>query len=752
LKRTISKTVRFSTSSGSDEDDDFPIDMTLMGGKRWKSLTEFTQLKEIYRGRISLVASGVCKTSGESVVLKAYMKSKLNSSLKELIYREIRLHGRVRVMPGVAEFMGWFEDEVQIVIVQEHCTGGDLYRHLVLNGGQMTEVAAVQEVIHPLLQTMLRIHKYNICHRDLKPENLFFSEEGSGRSLKIGDFGLASDLSEMRERVGTLDYMAPEIILQRDESNFLPAADAAEGEQASPVPPYTLKVDVWAVGVITYELLVGRPPFEVSSQKQTAMLIVWGSPSFPEHLSAEARDFISLALRKDPSERPSMLDLLRHPFVTKNRRAARGEIGNQAKWFMSRSSFKEIALKQESAGLGDDRRALGEAPASPAGERDSPTAKKGSPGQHRQVGRSKSSRELPARQAHVPSPSFSSERDSPVANIRVDSAHSLTAAPSKAERAGTGGHKSEPRGKGPSRVKKIFFTIGRKSSRRASQRASDDSALESDSFSVPDALKPKAGKKSVRLSDSTETSFLVEPRRSRHREHATVTGILKKQESDAGVGPEQVELTVATSSPQTPAHPSSKCSTPMSGIKASIFRRFFSALVPFSSPSSPKTPTTPRAAAAAAAEPSPLPVTPDLREQRKQSSASAADSVDDAVSVTSDATAVTEGGSRRGSRRRPLRFMLGVSRLVSRFFDDPAPWNTGGAHLQGMGSLGERPGPEELESIQKASSPTRNRFFEYMLRRGGGGDAGAQDALDLDGPQAPAECAGDPPSQTATER
>eukprot|EP00191_Tetraselmis_sp_GSL018_P003141 CAMPEP_0177603414 /NCGR_PEP_ID=MMETSP0419_2-20121207/15499_1 /TAXON_ID=582737 /ORGANISM="Tetraselmis sp., Strain GSL018" /LENGTH=142 /DNA_ID=CAMNT_0019097183 /DNA_START=150 /DNA_END=575 /DNA_ORIENTATION=- len=55
LKRTISKTVRFSTSSGSDEEDDFPIDMTQMGGKRWKSLTEFSQLKEIYRGRISLV-------------------------------------------------------------------------------------------------------------------------------------------------------------------------------------------------------------------------------------------------------------------------------------------------------------------------------------------------------------------------------------------------------------------------------------------------------------------------------------------------------------------------------------------------------------------------------------------------------------------------------------------------------------------------------------------------------------------------
>ena len=199
-------------------------------------------------------------------MLKAYIKSKLSGEMKEMIKREIRLHGKVRVLSGVVEFLGWFEDQVQTVLVMEHCEGGDLYRSLVLSSGEMNEQEAVQDVLGPLLRTLLRVHRSNICHRDLKPENLFFSTDGDRRELKVGDFGLASDLPEMRDRLGTLDYMAPEIILQKDETSYSAGGDLQDDSTGRAIPsvgPYTMKVDVWSVGIIAYELIAGRPPFEV---------------------------------------------------------------------------------------------------------------------------------------------------------------------------------------------------------------------------------------------------------------------------------------------------------------------------------------------------------------------------------------------------------------------------------------------------------------------------------------------------------
>lgn len=158
------------------------------------------------------MASATCKTSGRQLVLKAYIKSKLTKGLVEMVHREVRLHARCNRVPGVAELLGWFEDDVQIVLVMEHCEGGDLYRELVLKGGQMNEEAAVRDILAPLLDVLQALHGMGITHRDLKPENLFFSTTPEGdRELRVGDFGLASDLAEMRDRVGTLDYMAPEV-------------------------------------------------------------------------------------------------------------------------------------------------------------------------------------------------------------------------------------------------------------------------------------------------------------------------------------------------------------------------------------------------------------------------------------------------------------------------------------------------------------------------------------------------------------
>ena len=84
---------------------------------------------------------------------------------------------------------------------------------------------------------------------------------------------------------------------------------------AKGIKPYTTAVDIWAVGVLAYELVCGKPPFEVEDEAQTASLIMY-SNSFrlPSQHSASWADFVQQALIKDPTQRPDTTTLLAHPW------------------------------------------------------------------------------------------------------------------------------------------------------------------------------------------------------------------------------------------------------------------------------------------------------------------------------------------------------------------------------------------------------------------------------------------------------
>lgn len=86
------------------------------------------------------------------------------------------------------------------------------------------------------MEAVSHIHKLGIIHRDIKPSNIFISQD---YCLKLGDFG-SSGMNGSAEYVGTLDYVAPEIILKKK---------------------YDYYIDMWSIGCLAYELWVGRPPF-----------------------------------------------------------------------------------------------------------------------------------------------------------------------------------------------------------------------------------------------------------------------------------------------------------------------------------------------------------------------------------------------------------------------------------------------------------------------------------------------------------
>jgi len=145
---------------------------------------------------------------------------------------------------------------------------------------------------------MKYMHSHRVIHRDLKLGNIFLNEK---MEVKCGDFGLATKLEFDGERkrtiCGTPNYIAPEIL---------------EGKQG-----HSYEVDVWSLGVIIYTLIIGKPPFETQDVKTTYKRIRSNQYSFPENaqISDHARDLICKILQGDPTKRPTVDDVLKHPWV-----------------------------------------------------------------------------------------------------------------------------------------------------------------------------------------------------------------------------------------------------------------------------------------------------------------------------------------------------------------------------------------------------------------------------------------------------
>ncbi|MGH0152513.1 UNVERIFIED_CONTAM: hypothetical protein FKN15_041409 [Acipenser sinensis] len=178
--------------------------------------------------------------------------------------------------------------------------GGDLF-DAITSTNKYTERDA-SGMLYNLVCAIKYLHSLNIVHRDIKPENLLVYEHQDGsKSLKLGDFGLATVVDGPLYTVcGTPTYVAPEIIAETG---------------------YGLKVDLWAAGVISYILLCGFPPFRGSSEDQEVLFdqILMGQLDFPspywDHISDSAKELITLMLQVEVDQRYSALQVLDHPWV-----------------------------------------------------------------------------------------------------------------------------------------------------------------------------------------------------------------------------------------------------------------------------------------------------------------------------------------------------------------------------------------------------------------------------------------------------
>ena len=228
--------------------------------------------------------------------LKVVPKANLTrTKARQKLTSEIKIH-RSMDHEHVVRFDRYFEDKDNVYIMLDICQNQSL-SDLIKRRKRLHEVET-RYYTYQLVKAMQYIHSRKVIHRDLKLGNLFLTER---MCLKVGDFGLAAQVFYQGEKkrtvCGTPNYLAPEVL----ENNG-----------------HSYDVDYWAIGVILYTMLNGRPPFESVEVKQTYKKIRAGAFSFPEHLQIGdmAKDFIKKCLTVDLAQRMNLEEMLAHDFLS----------------------------------------------------------------------------------------------------------------------------------------------------------------------------------------------------------------------------------------------------------------------------------------------------------------------------------------------------------------------------------------------------------------------------------------------------
>lgn len=265
----------------------------------WKKITnnirDIFDFKEVLgSGSFSEVFLVRERTTGNFYALKCVKKKQLHNSNLE---NEIKVLRRIK-HSNVVGLVDFYETRTHYHLVMELVSGGELFDR-ILDRGVYTEKDA-SHVVKQVLEAVSYLHQNSIVHRDLKPENLLYYSPDENAKIMISDFGLSkmSDHDVMSTACGTPGYVAPEVLAHK---------------------PYSKAVDCWSIGVITYVLLCGYPPFYEENETRLFSKIMKAEYAFHspywDNISESAKDFIRHMLEKNPSKRFTTEQALDHPWI-----------------------------------------------------------------------------------------------------------------------------------------------------------------------------------------------------------------------------------------------------------------------------------------------------------------------------------------------------------------------------------------------------------------------------------------------------
>ncbi|KAA0149526.1 hypothetical protein FNF29_05912 [Cafeteria roenbergensis] len=270
-------------------------------------------------GASGKVVVGKDRKTGKEVAIKVMVKRKLQDEDIAAVSVEVDAMQRTKGHPHVVELFAFFDEPDAFYLAIELVRGGELFTQLA-SGDAYTEVEA-RNAMHQAVAAIEWCHRNGVVHRDLKPENILLTEAKRSAAVKVADFGFAKTIRPgshpLTTPCGTPGYVAPEIL------------------KSAGTYGYGLSSDVWSLGVLLFILLSGEPPFYLPTtsmktgkklkderEREAEMFrrirhgvyhmdnAVW------TEVTPEARSLVTSMLTVDPDERPTLMQVQRHPWWT----------------------------------------------------------------------------------------------------------------------------------------------------------------------------------------------------------------------------------------------------------------------------------------------------------------------------------------------------------------------------------------------------------------------------------------------------
>ena len=261
-------------------------------------IKDFEIVKELGCGSFGRVFLGRHIKTKVLYAIKAIDKqNKTNIDEKPYFKRELEIMYKIH-HPNVVKLFGHFEDNKYCYFIMEYISKGNVYNLLNIDKRKQLSTKVIATIMKDVISATYFLHNMNppIIHRDIKPENVLLNE---GMVAKLTDFGWSNYIQEEKERktvCGTPIYLAPEII-----------KEAGHDE----------RVDIWCIGVLLFELITGRVPFQGKDIETLKSNILHLKIAWPKEMNPDAKDLISKILKLDPNQRLPLEDMLQHPFFLK---------------------------------------------------------------------------------------------------------------------------------------------------------------------------------------------------------------------------------------------------------------------------------------------------------------------------------------------------------------------------------------------------------------------------------------------------
>ncbi|XP_023553631.1 serine/threonine-protein kinase STY46-like isoform X1 [Cucurbita pepo subsp. pepo] len=225
----------------------------------------------------------------QEVAIKVLKTERVNSDMQSEFAQEVYIMRKVR-HKNVVQFIGACTKPPSLCIVTEFMSGGSVYDYLHKQKGTF-RLPTLLKVAIDVSKGMNYLHQNNIIHRDLKAANLLMDEN---EVVKVADFGVARVKAQsgvMTAETGTYRWMAPEVIEHK---------------------PYDHKADVFSFGIVLWELLTGKLPYEFLTPLQAAVGVVQKGlrPTIPKHTNPKLAELLEKCWQQDPSLRPDFCEII----------------------------------------------------------------------------------------------------------------------------------------------------------------------------------------------------------------------------------------------------------------------------------------------------------------------------------------------------------------------------------------------------------------------------------------------------------